>query len=451
MAKPSLATLSLAALILGASAAHAQAQAPGPAADASGQLRTFNLDNGLTVVHVERRGLPMVTVQVWYRFGSRHEPAGRRGAARLLERLMFDGSARVRPDHHRQYIERVGGQVTALTTEDVTAYHNAVPVEYLDLALELEAERMRNLFIRPDSVAAAAQQVAEEARRQESSPLYRVYLDLLATAFKGGAYAWPPSGVRGELEGITADEVKALYDAHYVPGNALLVVVGGVDAAAVDAAVKARFGRLEGAAPPAQAPAIGDAAPGRASLAGSPVGLIMAGYRLPPSSHADVPALQVAGAILTGGPSSRLHGALVKKKIAEEIGGQVLVRQGAGLLIVFARFPGDADPAPVEKALLAEVERLATRGPTAAELARARGQVSAAGWFGVESATGMANQIGVSWALGGDPGRFMQELAAVDKVTAAQVKKAAATYLARARASIAAAGPTGARTSGGGK
>src|SRR5690606_3919206 len=76
----------------GAPAAGAQGK-PAAASAAASPLRTFALDNGLTVVPVERPGLPMVTVQVWYRFGSRHEPAGQRGAARVIEKIMFDGSA----------------------------------------------------------------------------------------------------------------------------------------------------------------------------------------------------------------------------------------------------------------------------------------------------------------------------------------------------------------------
>ncbi|HLU67222.1 MAG TPA: pitrilysin family protein [Kofleriaceae bacterium] len=434
----------------GAPAARAQGK-PAAASAAASPLRTFALDNGLTVVHVERPGLPMVTVQVWYRFGSRHEPAGQRGAARVIEKIMFDGSARVRPEQHRRSIEQVGGQTTSLTTEDVTAYHNTVPVEYLDLALALEADRMRGLLIRQDSVEAAARQVADEARQQESSPLYRVYLGLLGAAFRGGSYSWAPSGARADLEALTAEQVKALYDRHYQPSSALLVVVGGASAEAVDAAVKKRFGPVEGTgAPPPAPPPPGEGAPGRTSMVGSPVGLVMVGYRLPPASHDDIPALQVAGAILSAGTSARLHKQLVARKVVEEVGGQVLVRQGGGLLIAYARFPGDRDAGAVEKALLGEIERLATRGPSAAELRRARAQVVSAGWLGTESATGLANQIGVSWGLTGKPGDFLAELGRIEGVTAAQVKKAAATYLARDKAFVAVAGPTGARKPAGG-
>jgi zinc protease len=107
-------------------------------------LEEWQLPNGLKVAYIERANLPMAVVQVWYRFGSKDEPAGQRGSARAFEKLMFLGSEHVRPEDHRRFIERVGGETTALTTEDVTAFHETVPVEYLDLALQLEAERMRD-------------------------------------------------------------------------------------------------------------------------------------------------------------------------------------------------------------------------------------------------------------------------------------------------------------------
>jgi zinc protease len=439
-------------LVLGsASVARAQAPARPKAAAKSPSIRTWKLPNGMTVAHAERAALSMVTVQVWYRFGSRDEPAGQRGAARALERLMFEGSKRMRPDHHRRYIEKVGGDSTSLTTEDVTAYHNAVPAQYLDLALELEAERMRDLEIAADNVARVTATLGDEARKQESSPLFRAYLQIIASAFSGQDYAWGPHGVRGEIEALSADKLKALYDAYYRPSNALLVVVGAVSAAEVEKAVTRRFGSIAKTEVPRREPIDGKApggGPHRLEMGGSPIGLAFVGYRLAPASHADTPALQVLGAILTGGPSSRLHKRLVGGKLADEIGGQVLVREGPGLLVAYARVAAGGDAAAVEKALLGEIDKIATQGPGAADLKRARGQILGAAWFGMESATGMANQIGVSWTLTGMPDAFLADIGRVEKVTAAAVKKVAATYLARTRAHVVVAA---ASRQGGGK
>jgi len=441
--------------MVGVGAGNALAQAPtapsGDAARALPSIREWKLKNGLTVAHVEREGLPMVTVQVWYRFGSADEPKGQHGAARAFERLMFLGSERLRPEDHRRYIEQVGGETSALATEDVTAFHQTVPVEDLDLALQLEAERMRSLLIRGETVDGIRPVMVDEVRRQESSPVYRAYQRLLSLVFAGHPYAWAPLGVASDLQRLGAPEVKALYDAYYVPSNALVVVVGGVGADAAQKAVERWFGPLPAAALP---PHPGDGVtvteptgPDRQALPGDAGGLVMAGYRLPRASDNDVLALQVAGVVLTGGTSSRLHRRLVASKMADEIGGQVLVRRDGGVLVAFARFATGA--AGVEKALVGEIDRLAKGGPTAAELRRAKGQILGAAWLGMEGATGLANQIGVSWGLTGKPAGFLADLTALDKLGVADVRRATAKYLAHTRQVLVVADPSSAKPAGG--
>jgi zinc protease len=411
-------------------------------------LEEWQLANGLQVAYVERPNLPLAVVQVWYRFGSKDEPAGQRGSARAFEKLMQLGSERVRPDDHRRFIERVGGETTALTTEDVTAYHDVVPIEYLDLALELEAERMRHLLIRPEASEAARAFAAEEARKQESSPLYRAYLSLMGAMFAGHAYAWAPSGVRSEIEGLSSVGLKLLYDAYYQPSNALLVIVSSRPADDVKKSVERWFGKLAKAPvpkhpdDPAGAGAARDPNKARVVMQSSPVGLVMVGYKMPAASHPDLPALQLCGAILSAGPSSRLHKKLVGGKVAEEVGGQVLSREGGGALLLYARL-GSGDAEAAEKVMLAEIERLATAGPTPAELTRARGHVLASSMFGGEGATGVANQVGVSWALTGKTRSFQADQAAIRKATAATIKKAAASYLSRGAATVVVANPGG--------
>ncbi len=408
----------------------------------------WQLKNGLTVAHVERPGLPMATVQVWYRFGSVDEPKGQHGAARAFERLMFLGSAKLRPEDHRRYIEQVGGETSALATEDVTAFHESVPVAHLNLALQLEAERMRSLLIRTEAVEGIRPAMVDDLRRQEASPVYRAYQRLLTLAFAGHPYAYAPLGVAGEIQRLDAAQLKALYDTYYVPSNALVVVVGGVSRDAVDKAVERWFGPLALAPAPTHAAAAMNepSAPVRETLPGGSGGLVMAGYRLPPASDADVLALQVAGAILTSGPSSRLYRRLVAGKQADEVGGQVLVRRDGGVLVAFARFGGAA--APVEKTLVAEIDRLAKGGPTAAELRRAKGQILGAAWLGMEGATGLANQIGVSWGLTGKPDAFLADLAALDGLSAADVRRATTKYLASARQVLVVADPAAAPSAG---
>src|SRR5688500_13416191 len=126
-----LVALAIAGAVQSAGAVVAQAQGTEPARRALKALPSvheWKLKNRLTVADGVRPGLPRVTVQVGYRFAAADEPAGQRGVARAIERRMYVGSERVRAEDHRRFIEQIGGESSALTTEDVMAFHNAVPV-----------------------------------------------------------------------------------------------------------------------------------------------------------------------------------------------------------------------------------------------------------------------------------------------------------------------------------
>jgi zinc protease len=299
-------------------------------------------------------------------------------------------------------------------------------------------------MVRGDALESIRPSMLDEVRRQEASPVYRGYQRLLSMLFSVHPYAWAPLGVAGDIQKLGAQQVRAAYDAYYVPNNALLVVVGGVKRDAVARAVERWFGPLAAAADPPH-PGEGKVEPEqtearRQELAGSASGLVMAGYRLPRASDADVLALQVAGMLLSGGDSSRLHRRLVRGKLVDEIGGQVLLRRDGGVLVAFARFSAGS-LAEVEKALVGEIDRLSRQSATAAEVRRAKQQILGAAWLGMESATGLANQIGLSWGLTGKAAGFLADLAGLEKIGPAEVRRAAAKYLARSRLSLVVAEP----------
>ena len=135
----------LTALLMAATST-AMAATTKPKADKNApQLKQWELPNGLKVIFVADHKAPVVTVQVFYHAGAKDEPTGKRGIAHMFEHMMFKGSEHVPPEEHARLLKEVGGQVNAFTTEDLTAYHDTVPPSYVGFALELEAERMRQL------------------------------------------------------------------------------------------------------------------------------------------------------------------------------------------------------------------------------------------------------------------------------------------------------------------
>ncbi|WP_428268784.1 M16 family metallopeptidase [Haliangium sp.] len=427
-----LAALVVAAATLAPASAHAQAA--GAAKLELPAVETWTLDNGLQVAFQRVDGAPVVAVGVWYRAGSKDEPRERQGLARMFERLMFLGSERVRPGAHAGIIEGLGGYVDAAVSEDASSYLNVLPPAYLELAMALEAERMRGLRLRDDAIAVARATLQDDVRRRERWPLAQGIRRFLHTAYTKHPYAWPATGTVAGLGEAGAEELRRFYDAYYVPNNATLVVVGAVAVERVRAAVQTHFGALARAAePPRPAaqvvePALTEAR--RQVAEAGQVGIVLAGYHIPGAAHGDLPALQVAGLVLGLDSSARLSRRLVRTdKIAVEVGVPLFLRQQAGLVLMFAAFVEPAAAGPIEQAMRAEIDALRRAGPTAQELSKAKSQLQARLAFSLEDVGNLARQIGAAWILTDDPGRWQGDLARFAAVSAADVKRVVASYL----------------------
>ena len=132
-------------------------------------IDTFSLPNGLKVAVLATAAAPVVSVQLWYRAGSKDEPRDRRGTAHMFEHMMFKGTQHLRADSHAQFLNGLGGFVNAQTDEDSTHFINTLPADHVDFAIQLEADRMRNLLFRPEMVKAEREVVKDEIRQQESA------------------------------------------------------------------------------------------------------------------------------------------------------------------------------------------------------------------------------------------------------------------------------------------
>jgi zinc protease len=436
-------------------AAPAPAKAPAkPTATAKlPDLATFTLANGLQVALLHLDGAPVAAVQVWYHAGSKDEPRDRQGSAHMFEHLMFKGTTHVRPEAHATFLTGLGGYVNAATDEDATHYVNTVPAANLDLAIQLEAERMRNLMFHPETIAVEKEVVKEEIRRQENSPLTRGFLRFLAAAYTKHPYAWTAGGNLKDLDATTPADLRRFYDAYYQPNNALLVVVGKVTEAEVRASAEKWFGPIaKGAAPPrpaADAVEPPQTARRREVADPSQLGLCIVGFHVPPARHDDIYALQLASLILGGGESSRLKVRLkaedpkTKKLLAVDGGVEALIREDPGLLITLAAYRDPAEIDAIEAAITDELAKLAAKGPTKDELRKAKNAVQSGFVFSLEDAAGLADQIGRSWILTADPRRFLRDVDALEAVTAADVARVTKTYLAPDRATVVVIPPKG--------
>jgi zinc protease len=398
------------------------------------QVTEATLDNGLRVLLQEDPRNPIVAVQILYRVGSRNELPGATGLAHFLEHLMFKGTPSRGRGVISRLIERSGGRENAFTTKDMTGYYANIASDRLDLILEIEADRMRNLLLDPAEIDSERKVVMEERRtRSEDNPDGAVYEAMSSLAFKASPYRWPTIGWMADIERITATELRAFYDTYYQPNNAVLIVVGDVKAADVLARVRHYFGAIpRGAAPPAvtavEPPQIDER---RLVLRkeGAQLAVVNIAWHVPNHTSPDAPALELLSQLLSVGRTSRLYRRLVyEKRMVLGAGGEYSYSSIDPSLFWFYATPlPEQTPEAVEQALLDEVERLKQEPVPTEELERARNQIEASFvWqqdsvFSRSSVLGRFEMLG-SWRLLED---YLPRLRAV---TPADVQRVARTY-----------------------
>ena len=219
------------------------------------KIESFILPNGLKVHLVEEHSAQVVAVDLWYDVGSRNERAGRTGFAHLFEHMMFQGSANVKKAEHGQLVERAGGTLNGSTQPDRTNYYEVLPSNRLNLALWLEADRMRSLAVTAENLKNQQEAVKEERRlRFDNQPYLGALVDSLPKMFDAGncyAYSHSIIGSMDDLNAAKVEDVKAFFDLYYAPNNATLVIAGDFQAATARRLVTEYFGAIpRGQEPP---------------------------------------------------------------------------------------------------------------------------------------------------------------------------------------------------------
>ena len=223
---------------------------------------SFTLANGLQVVVVPNRLAPVVTQMVWYRVGSADEVPGKTGLAHYLEHLMFRGTAQIGAGDFSKLIAAQGGNDNAFTSYDYTAYHETVAADRLPMIMQMEADRMQNLRILPETAMPELSVVLDERQqRTDNSPEGRFEEKVNHLLLPRHPYGTPVIGWKKEIERLTPDDARRFYERHYAPNNAVVVVLGDVDvdnvmrlAAAIYGAVPKRVLPARRALPPMPEP-----------------------------------------------------------------------------------------------------------------------------------------------------------------------------------------------------
>lgn len=405
------------------------------------KIESFTLTNGLKVHVVEDHSAQVVAVNVWYDVGSRNERPGRTGFAHLFEHMMFQGSQNVGKMEHAQLVERAGGTYNGSTQPDRTNYFQTVPSNRLNLALWLEADRMRSLVISEENLENQRQAVKEERRlRVDNQPYSAAIIDSMPLLFdreRCFAYAHSIIGSMADLDAASVDDVRDFFRTHYAPNHASLVVVGDVTVSQVMRLAQQYFGAIP--AGPSRDPVRCDAPPGPGmanvrqvvdNQATLPA--VLTTVRAVAPSHADYPALVLLATILGEGESSRLNRTMVRGS-KSSVAVQTLhdpfgPMRGAGifgaLAIANGGVPIDSVRAELARELFDSADRIG-----ADELAKAKNVWRANTIFGRQRAADVAEAVQYAALYLGTPAAVNGEAARYAAVSLADLRRVARTYL----------------------
>jgi len=413
---------------------------PGHARDAAElDVEVFSLDNGLQVVVIPQRRVPIVTHLLAYKVGGADEPAGLSGMAHFFEHLMFKATKNHAAGELDAAVQAVGGDHNAFTSHDATMYFQKIPPEALPQMMAFEADRMRNLILDDEAIETERQVVLEERlMRTDNRPNGILGEAFSAALYVNHPYGRPVIGWKHEIEALTREQLTDFYNRYYAPNNAILVVAGDVDVETVRKLAEETYGKVEAGPelPPRERPKEPPAKTERTvTLADDRVSIPSFQQAwIAPASYSDErrlsDALSVLGEILGGSARSRLHRKLVvEDRVAARVFAYMSGSRDYGQFVVGAD-PINADALEkVEADIREELQRIVSEGVTEEELTTAKKVFSSAIIFSRENQMSRAIQYASQLIEGAGVDELDDTRERLEAITLADIQEAASRYL----------------------
>jgi zinc protease len=402
----------------------------------------YKLPNGLRVVISEDHVAPVVTVGVYYNVGFRVEPKGRTGFAHLFEHMMFQGSANVKKFEHAKFVEANGGSLNGHTDFDYTNYYETLPSNRVETALWLESDRMRSLDVSEENLKNQQNVVSEEIRVNVLNQPYQLFewIDLWQNAFQNWNNSHNGYGDLVDVNAATIDDVRSFFKTYYAPNNAVLTIVGDVDANEVKKMVEKHFGSIPAQPAPAK-PDLSEPAQAKEKrvsqtdkLANLPA--LATGYHIPAQSSPDFPATALLVLMLQGDDSSRWYQRLVKEKeLSLDLTGGLnyfgneFDYNGPMIMTTRTTYKPGRNADDIIREMDAVVAEVAQKGVSEKELADAKVRFRSNFYNQLESTFGKAHLLSVLGLFRDDPNQINGLLKPFEGVTNDQIKAVAKKYL----------------------
>jgi zinc protease len=401
------------------------------------------LENGMWVLMKEIHTAPIISHWVWYRVGSRNEKPGATGISHWVEHMQFKGTPTFPAGVLDKAISRDGGFWNAMTYIDWTTYFETMPADKIDLALQLEADRMINSAFEPEEVDSERTVVISERQGNENSPLFRLDEEMQAVAFRVHPYHHEVIGDQTDLETMTREQLYAHYKSYYVPNNAVLAIAGDFETKAMLKKVKAVFGEIPAGNEPPRTVRAEPAQTGERRVTVEGPGettFVRAAYRSPQANDPDFFILTVLDSLLTGPSSvnlfgggisnktSRLYEALVDNELAVGVSGGLQATIDPFLYSITITVHPERTAEDAIAVLDEELEKARHKPPKKAELERAVKQARALFAYGSESITNQGFWLGFA-EMFADYDWFLTYLDKLADVTPKDVQGIAEKYL----------------------
>jgi zinc protease len=408
-----------------------------PAADTD--VTHTTLANGMQVVVIPDRRAPVITQMVWYKVGAADEPPGKSGIAHFLEHLMFKGTEKIAPGEFSKLIARNGGEDNAFTTHDATAYFQRVAKDRLALVMGMEADRMANLRLSEEDVTTERKVILEERRsRVDNDPSSILSEEMGAALYLAHQYGIPVIGWEHEIKALDREDAIAFYKRFYAPSNAILIVAGDVESAAVVKLAEETFGKIKASGNPPSRKRVtepGHHAPRRVILKDERVAKeTFSRHYLTPSYVGAAPreaeALDLLSTIVGSGNTGRLYRKLVVEEKKASAAGAWFSGDGldSGRFGVYAVAGSEATLESIEASVDAVLAEVRDNGVTAAELERARNAEIASLVYAQDSQANQARTYGWALVTGRTIADVKDRAKHLEAVTLADIQDAARKY-----------------------
>ncbi|ADE53437.1 M16 family metallopeptidase [Coraliomargarita akajimensis] len=398
--------------------------------------------NGLSILLIPNESLPVASVMVTYQVGSRNEVTGTTGATHILEHMMFKGTDNYNSEDglkgtdYSNQMERIGARSNATTYFDRTNYYAVLPSEYVPLAIELEADRMRNLRITEQDLASEMTVVRNEYERGENSPVRTLIKEIYAAAFVAQPYGHPTIGWLSDIENTSPEKLRAFYDTYYWPENTYLSIIGGFDRTSTLKAIVEHYGSISSA--PQAIPQVDTIEPEQLGArrlqlerAGQ-VGVVAIAYKVPEGTHKDWAALWLLEQIIGADKTGRLYRALEDQGKASATFTFAPQLRDPSLFFFAAYLTPDATHEDTEAIMLQEIQKVIANGVSEDELQRAKAVIRAETVYGRDGPYMIASELNEAIAMG-DWSRYIDLPKEIESVSAEELQRVAKDYFVTRR------------------